>query len=315
MLRRYVDAEHGAEAAAQLIMAPAAAWRRASRVAQAQAAFVAFSCVQVVFFLCAPRLLIDATDPPLDRAPYRFVRLLGVWEAGLMVLYGAACARGDRGAACATVAGRFCVVPYVLWLTRGPLRVPAGVWAFVAQDVVFASWTAWALATTKASKQPKPKAAAAPRPLVSRLLHAAAFLGAFAGGCADMWHGGQAVVAAPAAGGFDAAGHAGDWQLGRRSLGLAMAITGAYCALAAATRRGYLLRYVGAHHLLVLALRRVAASSGLLVGPSSTGSEELGGYRGAVGVTVALPLVLSHAAELWWWHLTHNWRRRRKKVE
>ena len=284
-------------------------WRRASRVAKAQGAFVAVSVAQAVAFICAPALLAGATDPPLGAPPYTYVRLLGVWELGLMLLYAAAAARGDHGAAAATVAGRLCVVPYVGWLTRGPLRAPAGVWAFVGQDIAFAAATAWALATTTAPPR-KPRDATKggrgeQRPLASRALRAAALCAAFVAGCADLNAGYRAIVAPPDAG-ADASASGDAWQLGRRSLGLAVAITGGYCCLAAATRRAYLLRPVALHHLLVLALRRAAR-----IAAPAHGAVGFGWYRPWAGVAVAVPLALGHAAELFWWHLTTDWRRQR----
>ena len=90
--------------------------------------------------------------------------------------------------------------------------------------------------------------------------------------------------------------HREGWQRGaRRSLGLAVAITGGYCCFAAATRRAYMLRPIAVHNVVVPALRRAAHVSTPEAVPG------FGWYRWPtswVMWAVAVPLWLGHVAQL-----------------
>ena len=135
-----------------------------ARVELSLKCFVAFTVLQILGFIVAPAVVVQLAggDPPLDMAPdYPAVRLIGLKEIGLCLIYAAIIESRQWSLVLMTVVGRLSVVPFVLWMVLvvgAPVELAGG----VVQDVTFAAWTLWAMRGLLAAPPAPPAAAASP---------------------------------------------------------------------------------------------------------------------------------------------------------
>jgi hypothetical protein len=106
--------------------------------------FILFSAFQILQMIFAPRIATDWL-PSFDGEPYfSAIRLIGLKEIGLMVIYSTSVFSNDEQFMYATVLGRATVLPFSLTMIIY-FGAPFLFFASVMQDILGLTWTFWAL--------------------------------------------------------------------------------------------------------------------------------------------------------------------------
>ena len=115
-------------------------------------AFVLFTLIQIVVFLCFPQLYKDAA-PDMDSAPtFAMFRMIGIKECGLVLMYIAIGYTNDHVLMKMTVLGRMTVIPFTLGAILS-LGAPTTMLFGILQDVSFGMWTMYALRKQQRQQQ------------------------------------------------------------------------------------------------------------------------------------------------------------------
>jgi hypothetical protein len=190
--------------------------------------FMVLTLVQIVVFICEPRLVYGKAAVLLDKPPeFVFFRLIGVKEVGLMCMYAAAVplysGNIDSFFVSLTAWGRLSTLIFMSWIVLG-LGGPVEAYLGIIQDVLFGSWALYASITVSAST-PSNTTKQQNLPLIVCVAVC---------GCVEAWHG-ISVMQSPREAALAGFGELTDMtlsvaplHLGYRSLGYMTALCGLY---------------------------------------------------------------------------------------